>query len=70
MIVEDFDCAIKCYELGLSINPKEFYGYWGLGNVNLKKHKNDKAYNYFLKASNLNPNCAILYTYIGLTLNN
>lgn len=62
--------AKASYQEAINQNQVEFYGYWGLGNVFLRKEQYSKAWKYFMISSQLNPNCATIYTYLGITSNN
>lgn len=70
MILEDYDYALESYEKAISINKAEFYAYWGMGNVFMKKELNEKAFHYFSMAASLNPKCSIIYTYLGIVKKN
>ena len=48
------DEAISCYEKTLSLNPKYYLAYRGLGNFYLKRKEFQKAENYYTKAIEVN----------------
>ena len=51
----DSDQAIHCYEKALSLNPKYYLAYRGLGNYYLKKKDSLLADEYYSKAIGINP---------------
>lgn len=51
---KDSDEAVSCYEKTLSLNPKYYLAYRGLGNFYLKRQDFQKAENYYTKAIEVN----------------
>ena len=62
---EEYDKALTAYRKAVGADNRHYNGWYGLGKVYEKLGKHDVAEKHYFFASNINPNNAILSTYIG-----
>mmetsp|Transcript_6925 Transcript_6925/g.6085 ORF Transcript_6925/g.6085 Transcript_6925/m.6085 type:complete len:268 (-) Transcript_6925:87-890(-) len=68
--VENYEESDKQYRKGASADKRNYKSWWGLGNINMKQEKFDKALKNFKHAEMIYPNSSFIQTYIGMAMMN
>ncbi|KAM0515736.1 hypothetical protein ACHAPE_005815 [Trichoderma viride] len=65
---EEYDKALTAYRQAISADKRHYNAYYGIGRVHQRLGAYDKALTHFQAAHVINPNNAVLVTYIGIAL--
>lgn len=68
MANEKFDKAIPMYEQALSVDPRHYNAWWGLGNIYYRQEEFETARYHFLKAIEINKGNSVLRCFLGMVL--
>ena len=68
VVSEEFDKALTAYRQAISLDPRHYNAWYGLGSIFYRQEKFELSTYHFRRAIGINPSSSVLYCYLGMAL--